>query len=121
MKISNPSTEGGYTITDSDGNILVRKFVKSSPGERLLTSNYTEFLGLFECLKMCEAHDTIFTDSQNNIHWSTGKFRKKSRRKDLIPLAQEVNKLLTEKFITLEWVPRELNWAGLANESMNYI
>ena len=63
-KLSNPSMEGGYTITDKNGNILKRKFVKSSEGEPLITNNYTEFLALHYCLEsLAEYGDTILTDS----------------------------------------------------------
>ena len=114
---SNPSTDGGYTITDEYGNILKQKFVKSEGNEKLITNNYTEFLALHDCLVgFCKDGDTIFTDSQNNISWSAGKFNKKSKRRDLIPLALRVSTLIKDKSIHLEWVPREENFAGLVNE-----
>lgn len=115
----NPTTEGGYTITDKDGNILARKFVKST--QENITNNYTEFLALFYCLQnFCEVNDTVFTDSQNSIAWSSGHFNKKSKRKDLIPLAQTINRLIKDKFINLAWIPREENIAGFTNYDIEY-
>lgn len=116
---SNPSTEGGYTITDQDGNILKQRFVKSGLGESQITNNFTEFLALHDCLiELCEYGDTIFTDSQNNISWATGKFNRKSKRRDLIPLALKVANNIKVKSINLEWVPREENYAGFVNEDL---
>ena len=116
---ANPSTEGGYTITDQCGNILKQKFVKSEVDSKPLTNNYTEFLALHDCLKeFCKEGDTILTDSKNNINWANLHFPRKSKRRDLIPMAQKVNILLKKLNINLEWVSREDNWAGLANENL---
>lgn len=114
---SNPSTEGGYTITDKNGNILKQKFVKSSENEPLITNNYTEFLALHDCLLIAEMYDTIFTDSQNSIAWSR-KINRKSKRKDLKSLSDSVKELIKDKCIDLQWVSRETNIAGLVNENL---
>lgn len=122
---SNPSNEGGYTITDQNGNILKRKFVKSSQDNTLfgsttipITNNYTEFLALHDCLEeFCTYQDTIITDSQNSIAWSK-KINRKSKRKDLQYLSDSVKKLISNKATNIQWVARNLNLAGIANERM---
>lgn len=116
---SNPSTAGGYTITDQNGLILKQKFVKSGQDERPFTNNYTEFLAVLDCLKeFCKHGDTILTDSNNSISWAALRFPKGSKRKDLIPMAREVKELMDKLSITLEWIPRKKNLAGLVNEKL---
>lgn len=115
----NPSRQGGCTITDRDGNIVKQYFVKSLQDTEI-TNNYTEFLSLYLCLEIANHGDIIYTDSMNSIAWSSGKFQKKSKRKDLIPLAKEINRLLSVKNITLTWVSRNSNLAGLVNEKCEY-
>jgi ribonuclease HI len=124
---SNPATEGGYTITDENGNVLKQRTIKSSQTETLfgkkevlVTNNYTEFLALYDCLQeFCKDGDTIFTDSKNNISWANLRFPRKSKRRDLIPMAKQVNTLLHNLNIKLEWVSRNDNWAGLVNEGLS--
>lgn len=117
--LSNPSTKGGYTITDIGGNILKQKFVKSSDNLPTITNNYTEFLSLEDCLiEFCNKGDIIKTDSQNNIAWANLRFSRKSKRKDLIPMAQNISKLIKDKKVVLEWVSRDENYAGFVNERM---
>ena len=114
---SNPASEGGYTITDQYGNILKQRFVKAESEEKLITNNYTEFLALGDCLKeFCKEGDKILTDSKNNISWANLRFPRKSKRRDLIPMAKQINDLLHKLNIKLEWVSRNENWAGIVNE-----
>jgi ribonuclease HI len=116
---SNPSTDGGYTITDEYGNILKQRFVTSGINDKTITNNYTEFLSLHDCLyEFCKNGDSIFTDSTNNISWANLRFSRKSKRRDLIPMAQRIKKQLEELKINLSWVPRGDNWAGIVNEEM---
>lgn len=117
-KESNPSTEGGYTITDKDGKIILQSILKSLDGSKTITNNYTEFVGLCEAIKLAEPNSTIYTDSMNNLSWIDGGFPKKSKRKDLIPLAFEHHHIYKSKNITLSWCPREDNLAGHINEEM---
>lgn len=111
----NPAKIGGCTVTDNDGNIVKQCFVKSSSGDDI-TNNYTEFLSLYLALEIASIGDTILTDSMNSISWSSGRFQKKSKRKDLLPLAKEINRLIQDKCITLQWTSRGINQAGLVNE-----
>jgi ribonuclease HI len=112
---SNPCTKGGFSIADKDGNIEYQYFVKSREGKEI-TNNYTEFLGLYFCLTKAEPNSIIYTDSMNNISWSRGKMNKKSKRKDLAPLARQVHNLLVGKNITLVWIGRDSNLAGISND-----
>ncbi len=117
---ANPAKHGGYTITDEHGNILRQKFAKCQ-NNRLLTNNYTEFLALYDCLaEFCADGDTIVTDSQNNLSWANLRFPRKSKRKDLLPMAREINAMVKKLGVKLEWVPRAQNLAGLANEKIMY-
>lgn len=115
---SNPSKEGGYTITDSDGKIIEQRVLKSPSGEKTITNNYTEFAGLCRAVEIASPGSTIITDSMNNISWINMKFPKKSKRKDLKPMAEIANQEFVAKSLIVEWVGRDYNLAGIVNEEM---
>jgi len=112
---SNPSLTGGYTITDNTGKILLREILKGTP-DSLITCNEAEFRGLCKAIELAEPHSTIYTDSQNNINWLNLGFPKKSKRKDLIPLARQYNELYIAKSLNIVWTKRDDNLAGIQNE-----
>lgn len=110
---SNPTDEGGYTITDETGK-LVKSFKYK---KRNLTNNEVELQGVYICLKdYCKGGEKIITDSMNTILWIRKPFSKK--REDLMWIARDCQDMLKDKNVELEWMSREENRAGWYNENM---
>jgi ribonuclease HI len=99
--------ESGYTICDDTGEVLSRVVFSNRR-----TCNETELLGVREAINFC--NDTIITDSKVVTYWvRSGQCQ---ARPDLTPVAKEIQRLLVERKIRLEWKPREHNLAGIYNE-----
>lgn len=74
------------------------------------TNNEMEYRAVIEGLKIAQNGDEIFSDSQLVVYQASYKW--KVKEKNLIPLHEEVLKLLDEKNVALTWIPREENKAG---------
>jgi hypothetical protein len=111
----NPSaTGGGFTITDDSGAVIeIRKVLKAG-----FTSNEGELLGLEYACAICAVGDAIVTDSRNSIAWA--KSGRPKARPDLGVLAFRAKQFISDKSLTVTWVPRHLNKAGRFNETSKH-
>jgi ribonuclease HI len=108
----NPSPKGGgFTVTDVDGMLIKRQEVFKVG----MTNNEAELLGCLFSAKLANHGDTLVTDSKNTIAWVRRGIPK--ARPDLTPEASEAKELIKLKNLTLEFVPREENLAGILNET----
>lgn len=108
----NPSdTGGGFTITDSLGNLLIQEEVLKLG----FTNNEGELLGVLHACMLANHGDTIVTDSQNAIAWTRS--GKPKARPDLATQANLAKQLIKLKKLTVVWFPREKNAAGIYNET----
>jgi ribonuclease HI len=96
--------ETKYVILPENGKPLIMK------SKNIKTNNEMEYIAVIEGIKSAENGDEIFSDSQLVVYQTSYKWRVKE--KNLIPLHEEVIKLLDEKNITLTWIPRDENKAG---------
>jgi hypothetical protein len=107
----NPSSRGGgFSITDEAGILLYQE-------ERLksgFTNNEGELLGALYAIMLASHGDTVVTDSQNTIAWI--KSGKPKARPDLTKFATLAKKMAALKNVKVEWMPRDLNLAGVYNE-----
>jgi ribonuclease HI len=74
------------------------------------TNNEMEYAALLEAFALAKEHDIIMTDSQL-VHGQVCKGWKVNYE-HLRPLVAKAKKLLEEKKLILEWIPREENRAG---------
>jgi ribonuclease HI len=103
----------GWAILDDQGTVIDHKSRKATEHR---TNNYAEYLGLIELLKYLSTDDKIthidiYGDSKLVIMQVTGKWKcKSSNLKPLWVHAVKLYEWLTsQKYITLQWVPREQN------------
>lgn len=74
------------------------------------TNNEMEYCAVLGAMKEADKHSVILTDSQLVVYQTIGKWKVKSEH--LIKLNEEAANILTEKHLTLRWIPREENIAG---------
>ena len=107
----NPSdVGGGFTITDEKGKLLWQE----EKLQRGFTNNEGELLGVLYACMLASHGDTIVTDSQNTIAWIRSGTPK--ARPDLTDFATLAKDLVSKKQVTVKWLPREQNLAGIYNE-----
>jgi ribonuclease HI len=109
--LSNPSDLGG-------GWVVVRgkkdyRFSVTTPG---FTNNEAELRGIFEAAKMANRREKIYSDSRVAIGWVNK--RKAGPRNDLHSLAHDTKQIIIEKQLSLEYIPREQNKAGILIEQI---
>lgn len=81
------------------------------------TNNQMEYAGLLAALFFAKSGDEIFTDSELLYNQAfTGKYRVKKEHLKL--LAEEAKRIISEKKVTLTWIPREQNKAGYVLEKV---
>jgi len=116
----------GYTIlknpSDIGGGFIIIGTKKLFYEERIekvgLTNNEAELLGVYKALQLADKGAIVYTDSRNTMAWiKSGKPR---ARMDLQSICQEAKKLKKAKDITLEWVSRDDNDAGIYIEENGY-
>lgn len=113
--LRNPSLYGGgFVICNQEGKILIHERIQKQG----FTNNEAELLGVYEVLKFCAPFSKIITDSMNTYYW----IRKgeSGTRKDLNFLLQEAKRIKNEKYIEIEWKPREQNLAGIYIEKQQF-
>lgn len=99
-------------VTDTRGEVLSQHFYDGG------TSNIAELLAVRDAMKWAKDNNVtglhIHTDSRNTLAWANGRIGLKladraqvlSIYKDIVDLRQSVN-------MTMEWIPRERNVAGI--------
>lgn len=108
----NPSKiGGGFSIFDKQDNLLEEVEVK----KYWMTNNEAELLGMTRALELATTNSIIYTDSRNTMAWV--KSGRPKARMDLQPIALKARRLIEEKNITVCWVPREMNLAGIYLEN----
>lgn len=111
---TNPSEiGGGYVVTKGD-EIIEEKVIH----KRGMTNNEMELIGVGVAVNKAENGSIVYTDSQNTFYWVRS--GKPKARPDLAPLALSIHNLVKEKEITLKWIPREQNIAGIIIENREY-
>lgn len=96
-------------VTDDDGTVLVEKTMK-------------ELWAITEAMlfaKRCAITDLeIFTDSQNNLRWLTGRVGDGvNDRTAVLNLLKAINNARRHVTMTATWIPRKQNVAGIYLES----
>lgn len=85
-------------------------YVKKGIIHERKTNNEMEYMALIYALENCSKGDEIFTDSKLVVGQTIGHWR--VTKEHLFPLVMKAKKLIDEKKIKLEWIPREENYAG---------
>lgn len=107
----NPSDKGGgFTVTDEKGNLLHQEELLKPA----FTNNEGELLGVLFAVMLASHGDTVVTDSQNTIAWI--KSGDPKARPDLKEFAALAKRLCALKNVTVTWVARDQNLAGVYNE-----
>lgn len=105
--------EAGFTIMDSAGNLIKREVLDESMQRQ--TNNDAEVKGIIYCiLHLCEAGDEILSDSDCAIIWV--KSGRSKARPDLFSILQQGRTVMLQKKLSLQWVSRWHNKAGLYND-----
>lgn len=113
----NPAVEGGFVVADDWGEIIIHKVVVDPKGQKNITNNEMELLGLLYACMYANNGDEIETDSKNNIAWIN---RPNSKvRMDLMPIARSIDILRKQKNLLIFWKGRETNQAGIWIENNN--
>lgn len=108
---TNPSTTGGgYTIVNEHNEVVeIKRIYKKG-----FTNNEGELLGVLRAIELSEIGSEIYTDSQCICFWV--KNGKSKARKDLNDILKNAYSDMEKKNLTLVWIPREENLAGIYNE-----
>lgn len=99
-------------VTDVKGNLLSKAFYSGG------TSNIAELLAVRDALKWASGNNVselhIHTDSRNTLAWVAGRIGMKiADRPQVIGIHKEIVDLRRTINMTIEWVPRERNIAGI--------
>lgn len=112
MNGRNPSNGGGFTIVNEHNELVKRVPVKKTGW----TNNDAELWAVAGAVSLAQPGDIIRSDSEVIVKWWVPRGVCKSRP-DLNKLCQFVHNGLRTKRLTLKWVPREENLAGLYNDT----
>ena len=113
----NPSKlGGGYTVTDTAGNVLENKTIYKEH----FTNNEAELRACLAALMLSNNRDTVIVDSKNTISWVSNPFKKKQSRHDLDDIKIQCYELLQDKSVKLVWKSRDKNKAGIFNENNGF-
>jgi len=109
---ANPSpVGGGFTLVDSDGDVIERKTVLKVG----MTNNEAELLGVVRAVELIESEGIVFTDSKV-IARCVHRGRARSRP-DLNEVISKCKEQIKKKKVEIKFVPRKENLAGLYNEN----
>lgn len=104
-------------ITPGVGALLVcisddRQFFKADfVPDPIITNNRAEYLAVILAAENVPSGSVIFTDSRLVVKQISGEY--KIYVKELLDLYNRLKKLIEEKKLTVLWIPREENLAGL--------
>ncbi len=108
-----PTHSGGFTVVDEDNVLRVRRIMKTPA--RPWTNNDAELWAVAGGVFLAGPDDTIYSDSEVMVKWWLPR-RSSKTRKDLNELIITTAKEMERKSLTLLWVRREDNLAGIYNE-----
>ena len=108
----NPAPGGGFTIVNEHNELVKRIPVKKAKW----TNNDAELWAVAGAVQIAQTGDTIRSDSEVIVKWWVPRGVCKSRP-DLNKLCQFVHNGLRDKRLTLVWVSRNENRAGLYNDT----
>jgi len=108
---TNPSeVGGGYTILNENNEVIETKRIY----KKGFTNNEGELLGALRAIELAENGSEIYTDSQCICYWIQN--GRSKARKDLNEILKNAYADMEKKDLTLVWIPREENLAGIYNE-----
>ena len=97
----------GYLICDEQAKILLHK--EYEPGT--YTNNEAEYNGVLQAAMLAENYDTILTDSLLVVNQTYDRWKNIDNK--FIKVRNEIRSLLRDKKISLKWIERDLNYAGV--------
>ena len=104
-------------VTDLCGNVLIEK--EEDGG----SNNIAELIAVREALNWCIKNGykevEIITDSKNTMSWVWNKKvgKKINDRERVMDIKSVIDEYLKEIKLSLQWKPREENWAGIHIEN----
>lgn len=96
--------ESKICVCDEEGNSHISRFPVKH------TNNEMEYEAVIFALNLCNECDTVKTDSKLVVEQVKGRW--KVTKRHLLPLMLKARKLMNEKKVTIEWIPRNENLAG---------
>jgi len=96
----------GYVVCNGSKEIQAENTY--SPG--YLTNNEAEYEGVYNALILMDRYSILYSDSQLVVYQISGKNRCNYQR--LEKYRDKCRKLIEDKDIVLQWIPRERNLAG---------
>jgi ribonuclease HI len=112
----NPAPGGGFTIVN-EHNALVARVVMKRPN---FTNNDAELWAVAGGAHHAKVGDILRSDSEVMVKWWIPRGACKSRP-DLNVLCRYAHNLIRDKRLTLVWVPREQNLAGIYNDAHKHL
>jgi ribonuclease HI len=112
MNGRNPSNGGGFTICRADGS-LVKRIAFNKIG---WTNNDAELWAVAAAVHLAKTGDIIRSDSEVMVKWWVPRGMCKSRP-DLNTLCKLAHDGIRDKRLTLTWIPRAQNLAGIYNDT----
>lgn len=107
----NPAPGGGFTICGPDGKLIKRVSMRKVG----FTNNDAELWAIAAAVFLAHTGDTIRSDSEVMTKWWIPRGHCKSRP-DLNVLCKFAHDGIRDKRLSLVWVPRTKNLAGLYND-----
>jgi ribonuclease HI len=108
----NPAPGGGFTIVDQDNRLVYRSTFRKAGW----TNNDAELWAIAAAAHLAAVNDTIRSDSEVMTKWWIPRGVCKSRP-DLNILCKMAHDEIRDKRLSLVWVPREQNLAGIYNDN----
>lgn len=106
---------GGFNGNYSRLCVVSEPFEQIKTTEKFLTNNVSEYYALLMALKLADCHDILVGDSQLVIKQVLRDWN--CRAPHLKGICKYCQELVKQKQITLMWVPRKKNLAGVLLEN----
>jgi len=101
--------DSSYIILKPSGKIIRKHLGNCSV-------NCAELRAIIHAFKICDLGEEIFSDSTICVNWINKPYKKNKRNAYLEPLILEAQDLLHTKGLSLKYIRREFNLAGLELE-----
>jgi ribonuclease HI len=108
----NPAPGGGFTIVNQDDRLILRKHIRKAGW----TNNDAELWAVAAAVHLAKTGDIIRSDSEVMVKWWVPRGMCKSRP-DLNTLCKLAHDGIRDKRLTLTWIPRAQNLAGIYNDT----